>query len=200
MKKYWKRCLQWGLPAALCLAPLGCQHGHGSFMRPLAPAPAPLGSVIDQINMTQETNAEMSKFVIYAHEFELNDNGVGSWKLNEYGQDHVKRIAANLNKGDDFLVIVERSQTSIKPGTVYELPVHFNEDLDRKRRQVIVASMIALGVPGAADRVVVAPAFAEGLNAGEAAAANARGSQGFGGGYGGFGGGFGGGGFGGGFN
>ena len=155
------------------LVPLGCSIGGGSHAE--APPPQTLGAGVDEITMTQEVNAEASKYVVYAHEFEVNhpddDGNQGGWKLNSYGEDHVKRIAANLLRGDEFPVIVERSRTSLKAGTKFKYPNHFNESLDQKRRQMIVAALSAMGVPDADGRVVVAPAFAEGLGAAEAARA-----------------------------
>jgi hypothetical protein len=159
-------------------------------------APAPLGSVVDQIFMQQEINAEASKFVIYMHEFELNESTNDGWRLNAYGEDHVKQIAANLLRGDPFPVIVERSQTSVRPGTTYRYPIHFSDQLDARRRLVVVSALRAMGVVDADQRVIVAPAYAEGLTAGEASRAYTRSVSGngafSGGGFGGFGGGFGG--------
>ena len=183
----------------------GCAN-HQEAARCDPPAPKMLGSTLDTINMRQETNAEASKFVIYAHEFELNDpsdkNLETGWRLNEYGQDHVKQIAANIRTGVcGFPVVVERSETSTKPSR-YEYPIHFNEALDAKRRQAIVSSLHAFGIVDAENRVVVAPAFAEGYTASEASRAYNRGlSNGGNGGSGfgrsgGFGGGLGSGGFG----
>ena len=124
-----------------------------------------LGTSVDTMNMTQENNAEASKYVLYAHEFELNHptdrSGVSGWKLNNYGQDHVKQIAANLRRGDQFPVIVERSETTPAKNSQYQFPVHFNERLDASRRAVVVSSLVALGIPDADQRVIVAPAFAE---------------------------------------
>lgn len=164
----------------------------------------PLGARVDSFNIVQERNAEAAKFVIYSHEFELNDaeRPFSGWKLNDYGEDHVRRIAVQLKRGCVFPVVVERSQTSIRPGTEFRYPVHFDDALDEQRRKAIVASLEGLGVTNAENAVMVAPSFTEGMTATEAAQAYQRGLSGYGyGGYGGMGGGFGGGigGFGGGF-
>lgn len=181
--------------AVLAAGLVGCQNGP-----PIEPAPPlMLGASIDELNRVQEENAEAAKYVIYQHEFEPNfvkeANQYDGWRLNEDGEDHVKQIAANLLRGDDLPVVVERSRTSVDPRTNYLYPVHLNEDLDEKRRRVIVASLSALGVQDADSRVVVAPAFSEGLTSGEAAAAYQRstysGSRGGGMGMGGYGGGVG---------
>ncbi len=194
--------LTWIIPLGaitFCLTlATGCQS---LVTRVQGPPPQVLGTCIDQMNMTQEINAEASKFVVYMHEFELNKPGVGlaagGWRLNDDGEDHVKQIAAKLNSGSAFPVVVERSRTSAKPGTTYQLPLHLNEDLDAQRRAVVVAALSAMGVRDAEQRVVVAPAFAEGQTATEASRAYSNGIRGGGGGGGGgFGGGFGFGGFG----
>lgn len=187
-----------GLTLALVAAGLvGCQ----SYGRIEPAPPTMLGASVDEMNRTQELNAEAAKYVIYQHEFEPNFiAGKGekdAWKLNGYGEDHVKQIAANLLRGDELPVVVERSQTSPKPGTDYEYPVHFNDELDEKRRRCVVAALTAMGVADAESRVVVAPSFSEGLTSGEAASAYQRGLSGRGGFGGGYGGGIGGGGFGG---
>lgn len=190
-----------GLTLALVAAGLvGCQ-GPGR----IDPAPPTmLGASVDEMNRTQELNAEAAKYVVYQHEFEPSFiDGKGekdAWKLNDYGEDHLKQIAANLLRGDELPVVVERSQTSPKAGTDYQYPIHFNDELDEKRRRCVVAALTAMGVADAETRVVVAPAFSEGLMSSEAAAAYQRGMQYGRGGYGGYGGGYGGGfGFGGGF-
>lgn len=176
-----------GAPALALACGAGCA-------RPsiLAAPPAPLGSEVDQLNMSQEVDAEAAKFIIYMHEFELNGTApdgrtVGGVRLNAYGEDHVKQIAAQIKRGVAFPVVVERSQTSAKPDTEYHYPVHFNEELDAKRRHVIVASLNVLGVPNAEEIVVVAPSFAEGYTAGEAARAYNRSLYGTRGSYGGYG-------------
>ena len=180
------------------LAVAGCVPRHGTLVRP----PAPLGAEVDHVFKTQEENAEAAKYVVYAHEFQLNkksDEGLETgWRLNDFGEDHVKQIAVNMKKGDPYPIVLERSRTSVKPCTQYEYAVHFNDELDNKRRRVVVAALNKLGVKDADERVVIAPAAAEGYSGAEAAAAyngSLRGRQG--GGFG-FGGGAGGVGFGGG--
>lgn len=157
---------------------------------------APLGSVLDEVNRLQEENAEASKFVIYDHEFEINapleypkeevakpefkfrpENRVRGFRLNEFGQDHVASIAQELANQQQFsgiespqwYVIVERSQNSKHWATRHRYPVHFNRELDEARRRTVVASLIALGIPNAEQLVVIAPAFAEGMDAQDSA-------------------------------
>lgn len=174
----------------------------------LAETPRTLGSIVDQAYMTHEVNAEAAKFIVYQHEFELNQvdlqtgSSTGGLRLNDYGEDHLKEIAVNLKHGVTFPVVVERNQTSAEDGTEYHYPVHFDHTLDAERRRVVVAALTTMGVPNAEEVVVVAPSFAEGYTAPEAAQAYQRSFNGLNygyGGYGGFGtfGGFGGGGFGG---
>ncbi|MFO0903514.1 MAG: hypothetical protein U0939_10965 [Pirellulales bacterium] len=136
--------------------------------------PPPLGSGVDQIMKTQEENAEAWKYTVYMHEFELNEvdvdgNNIGGWRLNEAGEDHVRQIAVNMKRGDQYPVVIERSDTSAKPGTRFNYPVHYNDALDSKRRQVVVAVLTSMGVPDADRRVIVAPAASEGIEATAAA-------------------------------
>lgn len=141
---------------------------------------------------------------------------IQGFRLNPDGQDHVRQIARylianqSIYSGEEYvphrLVVVERSDTSKRWRTVHRFPVHYNDELDAARRNVVVSALTALGVANADEIVVVAPAFPEGLNSDEASQAYGRGFNyrgqiggGFGGGGGGGLGGFGGGGFGGGF-
>ena len=200
----------WVCGTCMALALSGCQR-PAMFYRAPNP-PEYLGTKVDQLNQAQEENAEASKHIVHRHEFELNtydDDGLmhGGIRLNEYGEDHLKRIAENIRRGAPYPVVVERSQTSVKAGTEEEYPIHFNPELDMRRREVVVRALDKMGVRDADTRVVVAPSFAEPLTSMEAQAAYYRGMAaglgggGFGGGgFGGgmMGGGFGGGGFGGG--
>jgi hypothetical protein len=162
-----------------------------------------LGTYVDNPLEIQEVNAEASKFVIYDHEFQLAPTADGKMKgtyyLNEDGEDHVRKIAANLREGVPFPVIVERNRSSVKPSTTFKYPVHHDARLDNQRREVIVRSLQAMGIENAEEVVVVAPALAPGLDGFEAerayrsATARFRTGQGFGGvfggsGFGGFGG------------
>ena len=176
----------------------GCATDHPRIVQ----SPLPLGSEVDQLMMQQEMNAEPAKFIIFMHEFEPNgqtaDGVARGWRLNEFGEDHLKQIAASLKRGVEFRVVVERSQTSVRPGTEHQYPVHYNEELDQRRRMIVVAALERMGVVQADQRVVVAPSFAAGLSGAEAAQAYNRGFNSSGGGGGGGRGGGGGGGGGGG--
>ena len=148
-----------------------------------------LGQVSDVVWQDQEVNAEGAKFVVYHHEFQR-----GSAELNTAGEDHVKQIAARLQEGTPFPVVVERSMHSAGQGQ-YQYPVNPNPALDNERRTVVVSALRLMGVEDAEQRVVVAPAFSEAATSQEAESAYLRGLQpgynnsGFGGGFGGFGGG-----------
>jgi hypothetical protein len=192
-----------GLILLLTATSAGCANRQkiAAFYNPPS-EPAMLGAEVDELNRAQEENAEPAKFIVYQHEFALNDvvEGVntGGIRLNDYGEDHVKRIADQLKCGAPWPVVVERSQTSARTETEFHYPVHYNPELDMRRREVVVRALVQMGVPDAEQRVVVAPSFAQPLTSEEAAAAYYRGTWGnrgggFGGGFGGFGGGFGGG-------
>lgn len=142
----------------LAVIVLACASGGCRRAWLLPPAPPPLGYTTDPIWQTQEANAEASDFVVYEHEFEERQ-GI---RLNEDGEDHVKEIAARISKGQNFPVIVQRSRSSIDESTEYHYPVHFNPELDLKRRELIVQSLVAMGIEDADQRVVVAPALTPG--------------------------------------
>lgn len=174
---------------AVALMATGCAHYRcaEALYEPPPPA-APLGTLSDHHWQIQEANGEASDFVVYQHEFEMNKA-----RLNMAGEDHVKQIAARLHEGRNLPVLVERSMTTARPDTEFQYPVHPNPELDMLRREVVVRSLTAMGIPDADQRVVVAPALAPGQKATEARAAYLRGysGRGYGGaGFGGFGGGF----------
>ena len=157
------------------------------------PPYATLGSISDSIWQQQERSGEAAEFIVYEHEFKLNED-----RLNPLGLDHIKQIAYRLQQGQQFPIVVERGMTSPKAGTQFEYPVHFNPQLDNERRDMVVRALKLLRVPNADERVVVGQAYMPGVLATEAIGAYQRAAS-FGG-LGGFGGGgFGGGGFGGGF-
>jgi uncharacterized membrane protein YgcG len=163
-------------PAVLCGAALamlaGCSTWYnGVARRTERRVPTdPLGTQSDQIWRQQAAGAAASQFVVYQHEFEKD-----GLRLNMDGEDHVKAIAARLRCGASMPVIVERSMTSKRLDTKYQYPIHPNPELDMRRRQVVVASLMTLGVPNADQCVVVAPALTPGFTATEAARAYSRG-------------------------
>jgi hypothetical protein len=169
----------------LVLATVGCR-----------PPASPLGTLSDPVWQNQEYNAEHSDFVVHEHEFIADTE-----YLNTLGEDHLKQIAARLAAGQDALVLVERSMNSARPETVHKYRVHPNPELDVKRRDVVVRSLLAMRIPDADARTVIAPDLAPRYRAGETATSDFSDNGGFQNGLGGagFGGGFGGGGFGGGF-
>ena len=191
------RCI---LLLAICAATV---IAGGCLIQPPGGAPItprPLGSVVDEANMTQEANAEIAKLIVYTHEFEVNEQNdqfhpdrdqqkkidssfnyrseprVRGIRLNPYGQDHLRQIARILShySSPNLAVIVERSETSKKWLTKHRYPVHFNDELDEIRRQIVVAGLSTLGIENAEEMVVIAPAFTTGLNANEAATAYRR--------------------------
>jgi len=185
-RKCW---LQRGCVSGLCfIAVAGCSTDVARMHYSPQRVPG-LGQLSNAIWQDQEVNAEAAKFVIYLHEFQK-----GSAKLNLGGEDHVKQIAARLQEGVPFPVVIERSMNS-PVASEYEYPVHPSPALDNQRRTVVVAALRLMGVEDADERVVVAPAFSESATSQEAEAAYLRGLQNgrtsgnFGGGFGGFGGG-----------
>lgn len=176
--------------AMFCLLTLfstGCMYnvtGPRSYFR--APnAPAPLGTLTDPIWQQQEDNSEPEKFVVYQHEWTLN-----TVRLNEFGEDHVKQLAARLTAGQNFPVLVERSNTAVDQRTEYKYPVHDSPELDMRRRDVIVQALLAMGVADANQRVIIGMSMTRGYSDMEAERAYYRGfiGNGFNGAFGGFGG------------
>ncbi len=157
-----------------------------------------LGSVIDSVNQQQEENAELAKFTIYMHEFEINAAPIDDvpsvlgpetanreprgYRLTSAGQDHVRAIAQQMlqmaasdgGRQPTVNVVVERSNTSKLSSTVYQYPVNNNPQLDVVRRQMVVSALQQLGVSWAESCVMVAPAFSTGLSASESATAYQR--------------------------
>ena len=142
------------------------------------PPPVALGTYVDAPLRIQEENAEASKFVVYQHEFKLNQGEPGDvldgLRLNEEGEDHLRRIAENLRRGAPYQVIIERSRTSERADTRYGYPVHYDPQLDNRRRLVVVHALIAMKIKNADELVVVSPAYAEGLTGREAERAYRR--------------------------
>jgi len=174
------------LAGSLGLASCGTPDWPGLFRAP--PPPRSLGTISDQYWTQQETNGEAWKNTIFQHEFKKN--GV---RLNWAGEDHVKQIAAQMQRNHEFPVLIERSTMTADPTAKYKFPVNPDPELDTKRREVIVQALVALGVPDASERVVIGPDFTAGLTSQQAENAYYRsmintGGQ-FGGGFGGFGGG-----------
>lgn len=166
------------LLAAGCLLMSGCECCTGWFgggrgagqtheqrLGPPYDRPFPLGQVTDAHWETQQTNAEAAKFVLYDHEF------VGDTvKLTPKGQKHLLQIAIRLEHVP-FPVVVEQSPDGRYP------------QLDVERRREVIGYLGQLGLENFENRVVIAPAFAEGLRAveGEAAYYSTFGNQFYGG-------------------
>ena len=146
--------------------------------------PLPIGTFTNQTFNNQAAKAEADDFVIYYNEWVD-----GQATLNQYGADHLARIAARL-RDTPFLIVVQ-------PEPKFTL-------LSNIRHQTVVKMLTDVGVPDAERRVVLGRPRAEGLYGEEAEPIYQQLIQGAGtlGGFGNLGGnlgGFGGGGFGGGF-
>ncbi|MCH5374665.1 MAG: hypothetical protein JJ992_11875 [Planctomycetes bacterium] len=144
--------------AAILALILLTSSGCGSWKQFRRQPEAPLGTISDDIWQRQEHNAEASDFVIYQHEFKLDEI-----RLNRAGEDHVKEIADRLLDGQDFPVVVERSMTTPREDSEYKYPVNPNPELDMTRCEVVVRALVALGVNDADERVVVAPRLCDRL-------------------------------------
>jgi hypothetical protein len=149
-----------GLAAPVLLAGGCCRYNCPTPM-------SPLGAQSDDIWRRQEVEAAASEFVIYEHEF-ANPDGI---QLNAGGQDHLKAIAARLQAGAPMPVLIERSMSSVGPGSSYGYPVNPNPELDMCRRNAVAKALQGMGIGNAERCVMVAPALAEGYTGVEAAAA-----------------------------
>lgn len=165
------------IAGAILVMATGCQGWKHQYYDP---TPAPLGALSDPIFENQVANAERSDFVVYQHEFQGETEF-----LNTGGKDHVKQIAYRLQSGQDAQVLVERSMMAAREGTEFGYRVHPDPELDMRRRDIVVRSLLAMGVADADQRVVVSPALAPGITADEAESAYRTGLSGWGGGPGG---------------
>ena len=131
------------LLAALLLPALGCQKTQltTSFDRPF-----PLGAVNDVFWETQQTNAEAADFIFFDHEFKGQTS-----ELAPGAKRHLEAVALRMQHVH-FPVVIEHS------------PHNRRLALDEARRQMIVGQLIRMGVSGVEGRVVIAPAFVDGVN------------------------------------
>jgi len=152
IKTYFYLCM---LSSVCCLFLSGCQccwPWRACNAGPAYDRPFPLGQVTDAHWETQQTNAEASDFIFYDHEF-VDDTA----KLNPLGEKHLLQVALRMDHVP-FPVVVEES-------------INKNRKLDAERRVAIVDKLTQLGVCMVDQRVVVAPALAEGITAIEGEAA-----------------------------
>jgi len=182
----------YAIPIACCMLIAGCQvqPPSGSVIQPPV-----LGTMVDEINLRQEENAEYAKFIVYQHEFEINlqdelevdvepkqesafayrpVDRIRGYRLTPDGESHVSQLArliSNFSYETLPYIVVEQSNTSKRWDTKHKYPVHGNDELDAIRRQVVVNSLLAMGIENADQLVIVAPTYPAGLDAQEAASA-----------------------------
>ena len=180
-----------GLVIGACLTAMlaaGCAHHRRDEIAcpPRPSPPPPLGTITDSIWQAQEHNAEASDFVIRQHEFVGN-----TARMNAAGEEHIKQIAVRAAACAQFPITIEPSMTTTNEDNQYGYPIHKNPKLDRKRRELVVHALTAMGVEDANRRVVIAPATVPGYEYFEAERAYNIGFSNFGAFGGGRGGGFG---------
>jgi len=144
-RRLWTRCLLLtvcGLLLTGCACPPREQQKGPPYDRPF-----PLGQVTDAHWETQQTNAEASDFIFYDHEFVGNTAA-----LTPAGQTHLLQVALRLDHVP-FPIVIEQT------------PADRNRALDNQRRQTVVDRLTQLNVVAHAPRVVVAPAFNNGITA-----------------------------------
>lgn len=148
----------WGIGLLLLVGCHTPKVSHEAKMGPAYDRPFPLGQVTDSHWETMQTNAEAADFIFYDHEF------VGQTEqLTPLGRKHLLSVALRLEHVP-FPIVVEES------------PRGENPQLDESRRQAVVNQLAQLGLDRqmVQSRVVVAPAFSEGLSAIEGEAAYYR--------------------------
>lgn len=140
-----------------CLLAVGCHaNPWASREQPFVSPhdrPFPLGQVTDAHWETQQTNAEAADFIFYDHEFEGT-----TARLTPGGRKHLLQVALRLEHVP-FPIVIE------------ETPGERAGQLDLARRREVIGQLAQLGVQPVEPRVVIGPAFAEGLTAMEGEAA-----------------------------
>ena len=140
-----------------CLLAAGCHsYSHVPKEQKLGPPydhPFPVGQVTDAHWETQQTNAEAADFIFYDHEFEGT-----TARLTPGGRKHLLQVALRLEHVP-FPIVIE------------ETPGERAPQLDLARRREVIGQLTQLGVHAADPRIVIGPAFCEGLSAIEGEAA-----------------------------
>jgi hypothetical protein len=141
----------------LAASSLGChgkgmgkgRYGANGRLGPEHDRPFPVGAATDAFWETQQTNAEAADFIFFDHEFEGN-----TAMLTPGAKKKLMSVALRLEHVP-FPVVIEEGLHNRRP------------QLDVTRRRTIVEQLARLGVEDAEQRVVIAPAFAEGFSATE---------------------------------
>ena len=140
-----------------CLTAVGCHSLSGvpkeQTLGPPYDHPFPLGQVTDSHWETQQTNAEAADFIFYDHEFEGT-----TARLTPGGRKHLLQVALRLEHVP-FPIVIE------------ETPGESAAGVDSARRREVIGQLTQLGIQAVDPRVVIGPAFPEGLSAIEGEAA-----------------------------
>jgi hypothetical protein len=139
----------WTLASLCALLSSGCAYHEVLDMGPEHDRPFPLGAVTDAHWETQQTNAEAADFVMYDHEFKGD-----TAELAPGAKRHLEQMALRLEHVP-FPIVIEQTQHNAEPR------------LDRARRHAVVEHLARMGLPNVENRIVIAPAFAEGFTASE---------------------------------
>lgn len=147
--RYFIRQLSFVLIASASLFAVGCSGAFwGRYSQPVMAVPDvyPLGSITRSHFHTMQENAEAADFILHRCDF------VGSTaQLTPFGRDRILEIAARMRNAP-YPVLVERSENNSDP------------ELDSHRRELIVRVLFDHGMPEAAQRVFVSPAYGVGRN------------------------------------
>jgi hypothetical protein len=154
----------------------GGGFGRTKNYGPEVDRPFILGQNTDSFWETQQTNAEAADFIFYDHEF-VGDTA----RLAPAAKRHIESVALRLDHVP-FPVVIEKKAWNPSP------------ELDRARRRYVLEQLGRMGFTNMDRRVIVAPAYVEGITAVEGERAyqsiisgnNGGGAGGRGGGGGGF--------------
>lgn len=173
-----------GRLARLLYGERGCDFCHGDI--PVKP-----GTYLNQIHQAEIAVARRDRFTISEHEWYQ-----GQEQLGPEGRRHLREVA-HLMLESDFPLILEADTVAIDYQESLEEALARSDELNARRKDLLVSELIAQGVPDAENRVILEPVDRVGIRGIEAPGVFSRS---IGGGFGGQqgGGGFGGGGFGGG--
>ncbi|MCA9072318.1 MAG: hypothetical protein KDA84_25505 [Planctomycetaceae bacterium] len=133
-----------------------CEHECAPAV-PLEATPAPLGTSVCNYRDIHRGAAEAEDFVIFQHEWYQ-----GGERLGPKGRRHLDQIITHLGECGTP-VVIEPQEVFVEENEPIDTAVARARTLDEIRRQDIIATLAAAGVPNPEERVVIAYPKPEGL-------------------------------------